>query len=99
MLNTTDDKPADYSDEYIYQQFQEQFQQLPEYYLSLSDIELGYFLAVIKIKDFRPAIRTLKLPVNLYSYIPDKRTITIQHIGKPSSGPSPPLQIYFPGMC
>jgi hypothetical protein len=66
-----------------------------EYLLLLSDIEIAYRYTVIQVQGLRPSHYALKLPGTLYSYIPDQRPITEQHIGKPSSGPSPPGKQVF----
>jgi len=71
---------------------------LPAFYTMLSDIEIGYSYTLVKAKWLHPSQYTLKLPGTLYAYIPDQRPLTLQMIGKPSSGPSPPIKSNYPGM-
>ena len=98
MFCTSIEIPDDFIEAYqIY--LEKEVRELPIYFLSLSDLDVAYTYAIVKVSDFRPAFRTLKLPDNLYKYIPDQRTITVRLIGKPSSGPSPPVIILRPLKC
>jgi hypothetical protein len=59
----------------------------------LSDIEMAYAFTCIKVSGYLPCFEILKQAGTYYKYEPDKRTYTIREIGKPSSGPSPPLPL------
>lgn len=97
MLNNIDNLTDDYL--VVYQTLLErQVEELPFYFLSLSDIEREYSYTVIVISGHFQTPRILKLPGTLYKYIPDQRPITMRQIGKPSSGPSPPQEIYIRGL-
>ena len=97
MLHFFDDLPEDFLNEYQFK-LDEEVLALPAYFTLLSDIEIGYSYTLVKAKWLHPSQYTLKLPGTLYTYIPDQRPLTIQMIGKPSSGPSPPIQSNYPGM-
>ena len=97
MLNNIDDLPDDYLVAYQIL-LERQVEDLPFYFLSLSDIEREYSYTVIEISGHFPTPRILKLPGTLYEYIPDQRPITMQQIGKPSSGPSNPQAICIRGL-
>jgi hypothetical protein len=97
MLHFFDELPDDFLDDYQFL-LEDEAITLPEFYTLLSDIEVAYSFTLVKARWLRPLQRTLRLPGDLYTYVPDQRPITIQLIGKPSSGPSPPFQLYYPGM-
>jgi len=89
MLNSITDLSADFFENFVHLTG-EQVQELPAYFVMLSDLEIGYTFTLLKVSGYRPSLRRIKLPGYLYAYIPDQRPITLQLIGKPSSGPSPP---------
>ncbi len=91
MLHLFDELPDDFLNEYQFL-LDDEVLALPAYYTLLSDIEIGYSFTLVKAKWLHPSQYTLKLPGTLYDYIPDQRPLTIQMIGKPSSGPSPPFR-------
>lgn len=97
MLQLFDELPDDFLNEYQFL-LEVEVLAIPDFYALLSDIEISYSFTLVKAKWLHPSQYTLKLPGTLYSYIPDQRPLTIQLIGKPSSGPSPPFQLNYPGI-
>jgi hypothetical protein len=97
MLYNPDNLPDDFFDENQVL-FEERVLSLPEYYFYLSDIEIQYSYTVVEISWLHPSQYTLKLPGTLYKYIPDQKPLTLQLLGKPSLGPSPPFPTEYTGM-
>ena len=97
MLYNPDNLPDDFFDEYLIP-LDESVSSWPEYCFYLSDIEIAYKYTVVKASWLHPSQYRLKLPGTLYNYVPDQRPLTLQLLGKPSLGPSPPFPTEYTGM-
>ena len=69
---------------------QEQYE-VPFAVCLISELEMAYAFTCIRVSGFLPCAEILKQTGTHYSYQPDQRPYTLRELGKPSSGPSPPL--------